>query len=343
MEKKSKSSCGFAALKHTINTLVEKDHIPVRYGKIFTNFFTSYHTVLTEQGKDFDSLVPLFQTFLKSVQEQFASPYQFKPIHHAIRSPFDYYQLGIDLLLPLVDLPASTASGLDHLQTIVNQLDQRENIILFANHQIEADPQAISILLQNHAPAFAENLFFVAGTRVTSDPLAIPFSMGRNLICIHSKKYISTPPEKQHEKQLHNKRTLGKMVTLLDEGGHAIYVAPSGGRDRVDETGNVAVAPFDPQSIELFYLMTKKAQRRTHFYPLALSTHHLLPPPETTEIEIGESRITRGSAIHLQFGAPIDMEDFPGSEKAHNKKDKKALRTHFIWNQVKNDYAHFPE
>jgi glycerol-3-phosphate O-acyltransferase len=34
---------------------------------------------------------------------------------------------------------------------------------------------------------------------VITDPLAIPFSMGCDLICIYSKKYIDVIPEKREE------------------------------------------------------------------------------------------------------------------------------------------------
>jgi glycerol-3-phosphate O-acyltransferase len=45
--------------------------------------------------------------------------------------------------------------------------------------------------------------------------MAIPFSMGRNLLCIHSKKYMETPPEGKHAKQTHNVRTLKKMSEMM--------------------------------------------------------------------------------------------------------------------------------
>lgn len=48
--------------------------------------------------------------------------------------------------------------------------------------QTEADPQVISLLMEREGYGdVAEKLINVAGHRVTTDPLAIPFSMGRNL------------------------------------------------------------------------------------------------------------------------------------------------------------------
>ena len=77
------------------------------------------------------------------------------------------------------------------------------------------------------------------------------------------------------------------MAELLSDGGRCIYVAPAGGRDRLNAAGEVDVAPFDGQSIEMFHLMARRAARPTRFYPMALATYHLLPPPEVIEIHIG--------------------------------------------------------
>ena len=60
---------------------------------------------------------------------------------------------------------------------------------------------ALSVLLDDHYPGFAEKMIFVAGERVITDPVAIPFSLGRHLLCIYSKRYIDHPPEKKVEKQ----------------------------------------------------------------------------------------------------------------------------------------------
>lgn len=235
----------------------------------------------------------------------------------------------------------STVKGLEQLARIEKQLAKKENVVLFANHQIEADPQAISILLEKTYPKIGESLIFVAGERVITDLLAVPFSMGRNLLCIYSKRYIDYPPEEKHKKQLHNKKTMELMSELLNEGGKIIYVAPSGGRDRPNSAGVVEVAPFDPPSIEMFYLMSKKASKKTHFYPMALSTYNLLPPPETVQVELGENRVTKRAAIHLAVGAEIDMEMFPESENK-DKNVRRKSRADYIWNLVKKDYDSFP-
>jgi glycerol-3-phosphate O-acyltransferase len=65
--------------------------------------------------------------------------------------------------------------------------------------------KVISVLLEKYGLSkLAEKMIFIAGHKVTSDPVCIPFSMGRNLICIHSKKHIKNPPEDIPRKQAQN-------------------------------------------------------------------------------------------------------------------------------------------
>ena len=184
-------------------------------------------------------------------------------------------------------------------------------------------------------------MIFVAGERVLTDPLASPFSMGRNLLCIYSKRYIDFPPELKTKKQLHNKKTMELMSELLSEGGKCIYVAPSGGRDRIGSSGKVELAPFDPQSIEMFYLMAKKAHTPTHFYPLSLSTYDVLPPPQTIQIELGEMRSAQRVGIHATFGKEFNMEYFPGSDFS-DKHARRQAKADAIFSLVQQEYLKFP-
>ncbi len=128
-----------------------------------------------------------------------------------------------------------------------------------------------------------------------------------------------------------------QMSRLLQEGGKVIYVAPSGGRDRRNAEGKIEVAPFDPQSIEMFYLMAKKAKTPTHFYPFALATYDLLPPPETIQKELGEVRYAKRCPIHLALAPPFDMEKFPGSDQ-NDKIARRQSRADAIWKIVKTNY-----
>ena len=317
---------------------MKEGSIPPKYADILEKFYSGYRQAVS---CDSDIHEKLFLDLLELIKQQCLEPFIFQPFHKHLRKPFDYYQFGVNLVKPLVDMPNSTMSGLDHLHQIAASLEKGENAIFLANHQVEADPQVISILLENSYPKMAEEMIFVAGERVITDPLAVPFSMGRNLLCIFSKRYIDQPPEQKMKKQLHNKKTMELMSELLSEGGKAIYVAPSGGRDRPNSNGVVEIAPFDPQSIEMLYLMAARAGHPTHFYPLALKTYQLLPPPETIQVELGEARITKRADIHLAFGPRIDMDHFPGSDSA-DKHARRSARAEYIWDTVRQNYLKFP-
>lgn len=311
--------------------------VPKQFPAALEEFYLGYKNTLESHGIETKKYDPLFFTFLELLKKQFENPFIFQPYHRAIHAPFDYFSFGIEFVKPLIDMAHSSIRGEENLREIVDHLRKGHNVILLSNHQTEADPQAISVLLQAAYPEFIEDLIFVAGERVTTDPLAVPFSMGCNLLCIYSKRYIDHPPELKNNKQLHNKKTMQLMSELLSEGGKSIYVAPSGGRDRRNAEGKIEVALFDPQSIEMFYLMAKKSTTPTYFYTLSLATYDLLPPPQTIQIKLGEQRIANRGGIHLYFGSKIDMENFPGCETP-DKHEKRKIRSDFIWGQVDRNY-----
>ena len=249
-------------------------------------FYSTYCKAITENKKTIEDYELIITQYIEQVLLECQTPSSFEPYHRAVRTPFDYYRFGLEFIRPLIVFESSKIHHPERIKEIEKHLEKGENVILFANHQIEPDPQVISLMLEKEHAKLAQEMIMVAGHRVVSDPLAIPFSKGRNLLCIFSKKHIENPPELKQQKLLHNQRTMHKMSELLAEGGKCIYVAPSGGRDRIDETtGKVEVAPFDPASIEMFYLMARHSGKSTHFYPLRLSTYDLLPPPKTVDRE----------------------------------------------------------
>lgn len=311
--------------------------IPKELADGFLAFCNSYEKAIAPNSPPMGA----FNTFLQAVLAQLQSPYPFAPYHKAIRAPTDYYSLGLDFIRPLVDFAKSTIAGKEALESIKEALAKQENVILLANHQTEIDPQIISLLLEKDYPELAQEMIFVAGHRVITDPLAIPLSLGRNLICIYSKRHIDVPPEKKAEKLTHNQKALKGLEELLNSGGKCIYIAPSGGRDRVDTAGKIEVAPFDPQAVEMFYLLSQKAKRPTHFHSLALSTYALLPPPDVVLKEIGEQRKTTFSPAHLAFSPKIDMETIGNCNLVSDKKEKRKVRTEAIWQQVVDNYNTF--
>lgn len=317
---------------------IAEEKLPQHLGEAIKGFYVSYKEALEGNNKVFADYFPLLNTFADLVVNVLHTPVTFEPYHQRVTSPFDYSSFGLELMRPLIVFERSKVINLENVEKIAQQVRNKENVILFANHQTEPDPQIIHLMLQNKFPDLAKEMIFVAGHRVISDPLAIPFSLGCNLLCIFSKKYLEFPPEEKAQKQLHNQKTLQKMKALLEEGGKCIYVAPSGGRDRMNSEGVVEVAPLDPQSIELFHLISRQVQPTTHFYPLALSTYHLLPPPASIEAKLGERRHAQCTPVSLCFGREIDMLDFPGNDSADKRKNRE-LRAEYIFNLVRDDYG----
>jgi len=324
------------SFKSKLDNLLKDDKLTPKLVHLLNDFHHSYVEALSDcKSSDYSYL---FDNFLKLVIQQLEHPFHFEPFHQSIRTPFDYYTFGMDFIRPLILINSSKVLRIEIADQMVEQLKRGENVILLANHQTEPDPQVISLLLEKTHPELAEKMIFVAGDRVITDPLAVPFSMGCNLLCIYSKKHVEHPPELKETKLLHNKRTMKMMGQLLSDGGKCIYVAPSGGRDRPNATGELEVAPFDPSSMEIFYLMGQQSGVPTHFYPLALSTYNLLPPPDSVEKDVGEKRQAQCTPVHMAVGEEVDMEHFPGSAGL-DKRSKRKARADYVWNLVRNDYA----
>jgi glycerol-3-phosphate O-acyltransferase len=128
-----------------------------------------------------------------------ATKYRFGVSHTAMRgnpeteegNTRDYYEFGCDFFRHVMDLEDSVVLGKENLDQAFEYIQKGENVVFLANHQSEADPQVFSCMLEKVGYGKqAEEVIYVAGHKVTTDPLAIPFSMGRNLVCIHSKKHI---------------------------------------------------------------------------------------------------------------------------------------------------------
>lgn len=288
----------------------EKYDIPDKYVNVMEGFFTSYMTQVYLAGNDIDYYEKVLTDLFKQVLEKTKEPHKFEPYHKAMREPYDYYALGNDFATGVINREDSSLIGIERIQEIQEKVAAGDNVVLLANHQSEADPQIFSVLLDPEFPGFAENVIFVAGDRVTTDLLAQPFSMGRNLLCIFSKKHVENPPELKAEKTKHNRNVMKQMQGLFKEGGKIIWVAPSGGRDRRGDNGDYSVAPFDSKSVEMFRLMANKAGRTTHFYPLSMLTYPICPPPEQVGGDVGERRTVKWSPAGLHFAEAVDLSKF---------------------------------
>ncbi|MDP1835367.1 MAG: 1-acyl-sn-glycerol-3-phosphate acyltransferase [Chlamydiales bacterium] len=308
-----------------------------RQGHILRQFYGSYLAAYREKGIALTESPAVTMQFLDLIIKQIKTPYPFQAYHEKVTSPDNYLKFGLEMIRPLIDFNRSVLLGEENIAEIDAQLKQGHNCILYANHQTEPDPQAIHLLLERTHPELATNILMVAGDRVISDPIAVPFSKGRNMLCIYSRKHMDHPPEKKADKLNHNRRALKALVQQLTKGGVCVYIAPSGGRDRPNSQGVVEVAPFERDAIDLFALMAQESKTPTHFYPLSLATYRLLPPPKVVEKEIGEDREFNYTPIGVAFGKEIDMtygRDNPGLDK----KAQRQLRCDYIYAQVCDGY-----
>ena len=233
----------------------------------------------------------------------------------------DFYKFGCDFFRPCMDLKKSAVMGLSNLEKVTKQLEAGENVVFFANHQSEADPQVVSCLMEQAGYGdLAADMVYVAGHKVTTDALAVAFSMGRNLICIHSKKHINADPETKGAKSRQNMKAMSALLDGFKKGGSIVWVAPSGGRDRRNiETGDVPIADFDAKTIDMFRLMGNKSRVKTHFYTLAMVSYDLCPPPDFTVAGVGEDRNVRFVPVGIALGEECESVGGLECRKAFNQ------------------------
>ena len=276
------------------------------FAGMMSEFLAEYASSNLEAGQPPELFQTNLFTFLKSVSQSIESPYAFQPFHQAIRAPFDYYKWGNDFLKPLIILKQSRLVGEENARRILELTEKGENVVIMSNHQTEADPQVLSVLLEQAGMAsLAEKIVFVAGHKVTNDPVAIPFSMGRNLLCIHSKKHIKNPPEDMPRKQAQNLASMTAMAELFGAGGKVFWVAPSGGRDRPapdsPDQDNFVVAPFDIKAVDMFKILAMQSGKPMHFFPMSMYTNKLVPPPKDVSSTLGETRSAKRGAVSVEF------------------------------------------
>src|SRR5258708_2656071 len=122
------------------------------------HFSKSYVHNALQGGMSTASSKQLVEQLTRLVQEELQHPHSFAAFHKALRTPFDYYQFGLDLVRPLIDFKHSKVLGQEHLKSIVKAVEKGDNVILLSNHHTEIDPQIISLLLEKKAPKIAEEI-----------------------------------------------------------------------------------------------------------------------------------------------------------------------------------------
>ncbi|GMH40008.1 hypothetical protein BSKO_07912 [Bryopsis sp. KO-2023] len=278
--------------------------------EVWRDFYANYKAAVVGSGVDnAESLTLEVQKSIAGrVFNQFMDPYKFPSYHERILEPFNYYDFGQKYVGNLVDFKNSVVGHIDRWGEIERQIKAGENVILLANHQTEADPGVFAHMLTSTHPTLAENVIYVAGDRVVTDPMCKPFSMGRNLFCVHSKKHMDDVPELRKEKMAMNRRTLAVMSRKLNEGGNLLWIAPSGGRDRPDADGVWLPSDFDPTAVELMKKLCLNAKSPGHLYSMAMVSWNMMPPPSGLSKTIGERRLTNHVGVGISVGEELKPE-----------------------------------
>ena len=297
--------------------LARSSGMPERYTETLTQLYDAYKQEVTKKYNDLgiasDTTLHLFKNMLKIYAEELSSPFQFPSFHRAVRGPaYDYYALGNAYVHHLIDYSTSLALHPDRMHQIVSAAQNGQNVVLLSNHQSEADAAFMPLLAAPAFPELGESVIYIVGDRVVTDLLCKPFSMGRNLLCVHSKKRMDD--DEAHVKNMkrrQNMRSVKEMERLLSEGGKILWLAPSGGRDRREvSTGVLEPDRFDPSNVEMIRKITSKdSMPTTRCFPMAMFTHDILPPPTTLQQEIGEERTVNFSKVGIGFGKEIDVEN----------------------------------
>lgn len=277
---------------------------------LWMDFYQNYKAAVVGSGvENAEKLVVEVQASLADrVVNQFVDPYSFPSYHERILEPFNYYEFGQRYVGSLVDFKNSVVGHLERWDEIDGRIKAGENVVLLANHQTEADPGVFAHMLAKTHPDLAENVIYVAGDRVVTDPMCKPFSMGRNLFCVHSKKHMNDVPELKQEKMAMNRRTLVMMARKLNEGGQLLWIAPSGGRDRPNEDGEWIPNRFDPPAVELMKKLCMASKKPGHLYPMAMVSWNMMPPPKEMQKALGERRLTYFVGVGISIAEKMDID-----------------------------------
>lgn len=285
----------------------------------------------------------MYFTLLELVRLAIRTPHRFNSYHERVRHPFDFYKFGCDFISVLLNWEESCVIGQDKVYEAEAYARQGHNIVFLSNHQSEGDPYAIDALLEGVVGAsrdFCENMIFMAGDRVRDDPVVAPFSAGRSLLTVYSKKHINDVPELLNEKRKHNHRTIFETQRLFKEGGKVVWFAPSGGRDRrSSKTNRIEMETFDEGAIDMMRVIVQKSRTPCHFYPMSLLTHNMLPPPTNVGgAQVGEERTVNYSRTALYVADEIDWSQSISLDVV-DKLDRRRAQRDYVQNIVKDGYT----
>lgn len=313
-----------AEFKGILAQLVKAGKLPEKLQAGWVDFYDNYKTTVESSGVDNPELVAtkVQCTIADCVTNEFVNPYTFPSAHKRLLEPYNYYNFGQRYVASLINFNDSFLGHAERWGKIAEQLAAGHNVVLLANHQTEADPGVFAHMLATSYPNLATDVIYVAGDRVVTDALCKPFSMGRNLFCVHSKKHLDDVPELKASKMETNRKTLVAMQRAFNTGGSLVWIAPSGGRDRPKDDVWSPDA-FDAAAVELMRNLINRAKQPGHLYPMTMFSYPIMPPPKTVDKSIGERRLTAYSGVGISVCDELDwqsiisgIEDKEAAQKA---------------------------
>lgn len=192
---------------------------------LWLDFYQNYKAAVMgsdQEGANEYLATKIQATIADVVTMQYVKPFTFGSHHERITGPdYDYFEFGQSYVGSLTDFKNSCLGHAERWDKVAELLKQNHNVVLLANHQTEADPGVFAHMLMSRHPQLATDVIYVAGDRVVTDALSKPFSMGRNLFCVHSKKHLDDVPELKASKMETNRKTLVAMQRALNKVGKA--------------------------------------------------------------------------------------------------------------------------
>lgn len=302
--------------------------LPETAAPAILDLYHNYSNAVVSSGVENAETVAtkMIATVVDRVLLQFEDPYNFPSFHQRMLEPFDYYDFGQQYTGNLVNFQQSYVGHLERWADVARYVEAGDNVVLVANHQTEADPAVFALLLEEIHPKLATDVIYIAGDRVVGDPMCKPFSMGRNLLCVHSKKRIDDIPELKDAKIKQNRRTILEMAKMLAKGGNLIWVAPAGGRDRPSAEDVFFPAPWDPSAVELMRKLGTSAKPKLHMFPMAMLSHNIMPPPKGIEKQIGEQRVCEFSGVAISLAEELDLETIARNAPEDKEQSQEQLK-----------------
>ncbi|XXG75560.1 hypothetical protein AAC387_Pa08g0105 [Persea americana] len=295
---------------------MEGGRLPLNVAATMEEIYLNYRNAVFQSGNPKASEIVLsniavaFDRMLLDVED----PFNFSPCHKAIRKPFDYYMFGQNYFQPLIDFRRSYVGNIAYFHEMEKQLQQGDTVVLISNHQTEADPAIIALLLETTNPYLAEKMTCVAGDRVLTDPVCKPFSMGRNLLCVYSKKHMNDIPELIEMKRRANTRSLKEMALLLR--GQAL---------------------FDSSSVDNIRRLSDHSGVPGHIYSLGLLCYDVMPPPPQAEKQIGERRLISYHGVGLSVAPEMSFSEIASDFENHE--EAKAAFSKALYASVTEQYS----